>query len=731
MSSNATASTSSKAVNTTSQPGNLAHSQAGTANVEAPAQKRVGNSGSFGAGLTTRSSHQPRNSQALRKQNKIKRARLVDDDTLAESAAMTSIHSRKGQQSITHLMNFSLPPRPYFHQQNRFSQSRHQRVYHAIDKARYVHANFRFIVKPDREYHTQAVDADVYLEWDSVIQVLASAETQLTNCPICLSNPVASRMAKCGHIFCLSCLMRYMHSTDDSQPLPEKRARWKKCPICEDSIYISETRPVRWFVSQGTSMLREGGDVLLKLLVRDLGSTLALPRDAGERLGIGGDIPWYHTAEVMDYARFMKGGEEYMISQYDEEVRALEIQEREDELMYGDDTSFVRKAIYAINEAKQRLKGIGNPPDEPTPASERKPPREPVVFETTEHVPDMYSLGQLSQSTSESSSGRSSHANQARDRTPITGASSVSAQEHLPECLAQLHLSNHSVTSPDPHAPKSTPSNAHVGSYYFYNAPPNFFLSPLDIRILKAAFGSFSSFPSTILPRVEHISTGHIIDNDFRKRAKYLAHLPYGCEVNFLECNWTDIIGPAVLSQFSSDIGRRQKKRREKEAREERDRLRAEKEEEDKRWAAARRKRPGFVEKSISESDFQPLAHPDSGFGGSLPDSEPIATTPPWGGGRTHSSFATLGTPGTSPEGPKTVWGTAAVPPSSPPLVAAAPDPSVPDDGWLQGWENDLLDNDDAVTMVESKARGSNAGKQKKKHKKITLMSTSNARRGA
>lgn len=94
---------------------------------------------------------------------------------------------------------------------------------------RYIHANYRFIVNPKGDYRAQGVDADVHLDWSNVLQILVSAQSQSTNCPICLSTPVAPRMAKCGHIFCLPCLIRYMHSSDDTNPTPEKKARWKKC----------------------------------------------------------------------------------------------------------------------------------------------------------------------------------------------------------------------------------------------------------------------------------------------------------------------------------------------------------------------------------------------------------------------------------------------------------------------------------------------------------------------
>ena len=225
------------------------------------------------------------------------------------------------------------------------------------------------------------MDADVLLDWSLVLQILVSAQSQSTNCPICLSTPVAPRMAKCGHVFCLPCLIRYMHSTDDTNPVPEKKARWKKCPICWDSVYISETRSVRWFVGQEGEPPREGEDVVLRLLSRRASSTLALPRDGAEALEKADDIPWYFAAEVMDYARVMKGSEDYMRKQYNYEISELRRQEREDELMFGEEATWTKKAVTMILEAQDKLSGIGNPPcalDEPV---EKKSKRMPTNFQ--------------------------------------------------------------------------------------------------------------------------------------------------------------------------------------------------------------------------------------------------------------------------------------------------------------------------------------------------------------
>lgn len=661
--------------------------------------------------------------------------------------AMRPLNSRKGQTNITHLMNFSLPPRPQNSSHHPYGGSRNYRRhptwglgsgYHAVDKARYVHANYRFIVDPRGDYHAQSVDADVHLDWNNVLQILVSAQSQLASCPICLGTPVAPRMAKCGHIFCLPCLIRYMHSEDEGKP-PEKRARSKKCPVCWDTVYMTETRPVRWYIGQESEPPREGGDVVLRLVMRSSNSTLALPRDGADTLSKDEDIPWHHAAEVMDYARVIRGGEDYMLGQFDNEVQELERQEKEDELMFGEDNvEWVRKAVRAIREAKEKVKGIGNPPEIPVKPAELKPKRPPIAFhDDNVVVPDMYHVQNaaksgtsitLIQHVDTTASGPvNGQASSTTDSSDINGTKGQNTSNSNPQkvdgtlgpTLAELRARQH-------HDSSHTPSE-----YYFYQALLHYYLSPLDIRILKAAFGSFASFPATILPRVERISTGHIVDDDLRKRTKYLAHLPYGCEVGFLECDWTDTVAPEILERFKPEIERRRKKNQDKEAREEKARLKAEKEEH-AQFTSARKKRPT---EQFAADDFIPLASGSATEGASSAEGDSASTSPPWPS-RRGQGFTTLASPSSSPSGGRTVWGTAAIPPTSPVLQATAQEHDPNDDGWLQGWEKDLLQEEEmvaqaqALSLGEGEASKKAAGGKKKKTKKITLMST-NVRRGA
>lgn len=505
---------------------------------------------------------------------------------------------------------------------------------------------------------------------------------------------------------------------------------------------------MRWFSGQEGERPQEGADVVLRLIMRRPGSTLALPRDGAESLAKAEDIPWYFAAEVMDYARIMKGSEDYMAEQYEEEIKELQRQEKEDELMFGEETQWTTKAVASILEAKGRVKGVGNPPTAPNQPNERKTRRTQldnagsVAALNVDLIQQRVIPGQSLARSPGSSSSESSmdqtpagpSANPSVDR--VSRATADVESEKVATALSlPLALRSDWISLPQvPEKPSS--SSRQIQSdppFYFYEALLDYYLTPLDIRILKRAFGDFASFPTTVLPRVERVSTGHIIDDELRKRARYLSHLPHGCEVGFLECDWTDVVTPEVLEGFRGEIERRRKRNRDKEVREEKERMRAEKEEDDKRWAIARRRRPTPSQNVIFESDFQPLSETSAAAF--------AASSPPWSSTRTQegSAFASLASPSTSPVASKTVWGTRMTVSTSPNIPAIS-DEQEPweNDGWLQDWERDLLQEEDVITQVEASTLdggSSNQGEtalngKKKKGKKITLMST-NARRGA
>jgi hypothetical protein len=453
-----------------------------------------------------------------------------------------------------------------------------------------------------------------------------------------------------------------------------------------------------------------------------------MPRESAETIPKGEHVPWYFAAEVMDYARVMKGSEEYMMQQYDEALEAVGQLQKEDELMFGEDAEWTGRAIRMLNEAKDKVEGIGNPPEqpkkpEPDQQQTPKPERPPIQFnEDDDNVPQMYLHKH------EATASTANIAEQTNIQIPAAEDAPTDHGNAIPRTLHEMRQRQFEKPQPS--------------EYLFYHGLLHFYLSPLDIRILRAAFGSYYSFPSSILPRVERVSTGHIVDDELRKRVKYLAHLPYGCEVGFLECDWTDLVPPNVLAEFKPMLERRRKRHDEKDAREEKERIRIEKAEE-RELAAIRRKRPSIPNDFFSAESL-PVLSSGAEHINSVPIDGSVAASPPWPN-RTTSGFTSLASPSTSPTLHRTVWGTTAVAPTSPEIHATLPrDDQVPhetDDGWLQGWERDLLDQqkeqlaaDIGGVSLESEAQtklSGGGGKKSKKNKKITLMSTATSRRGA
>ncbi|BGP14218.1 hypothetical protein JCM10213_005890 [Rhodosporidiobolus nylandii] len=127
-----------------------------------------------------------------------------------------------------------------------------------FDRSRYVHT-FRFVVRPDGDYAPHLHDPDVHLDWPDILQVILpvsnssggarvdqAKEGGKPACPICLSEPTAARMTKCGHVFCYPCILHYL-------ALAEPGIKFRKCPVCHDSIYAKELKSVKWLDASSSS----------------------------------------------------------------------------------------------------------------------------------------------------------------------------------------------------------------------------------------------------------------------------------------------------------------------------------------------------------------------------------------------------------------------------------------------------------------------------------------------
>jgi hypothetical protein len=97
----------------------------------------------------------------------------------------------------------------------------------------FVFFSCQFVVQTGSfDYSVHFADPDLTIDWLRVEQVRLHS-MQTLKCPICLSEPQAGKITRCGHVYCWSCLLHYLALSDKP---------WRKCPVCSESIYKEDIR---------------------------------------------------------------------------------------------------------------------------------------------------------------------------------------------------------------------------------------------------------------------------------------------------------------------------------------------------------------------------------------------------------------------------------------------------------------------------------------------------------
>ncbi|RXM96250.1 RING finger protein 10 [Acipenser ruthenus] len=111
--------------------------------------------------------------------------------------------------------------------------------------------------------------------------------------------------------------------------------------------------------------------------------------------------------------------------------------------------------------------------------------------------------------------------------------------------------------------------------YYFYQADDGqqMFLHPINVRCLMREYGSLERSPEKISATVVEIE-GHSVNEEVRRRHRYLSHLPLTCEFSICELALQPpLLSKETLDAFADDLEKR-RHFRQKKAREERRRER-------------------------------------------------------------------------------------------------------------------------------------------------------------
>lgn len=536
------------------------------------------------------------------------------------------------KQNYNHLLNFQYSPRgpapnSRGHYNNRGSRGKANHYYAPIrkhyNKSHYLQANCQFIVKSLGDYSIHANDPDTLVDWELIEQVhLKTSGTDLTSCPICLFPPTAAKISRCGHVFCWPCILHYLALSDDS---------YRKCPICDQSIYKADLKSV---VAVPQNNFSTGSTIQMKLMKRERNSLFAVP--ATDQ--VLDDFPAVNKPGVdRSFVKLLKATSR----QVKDNILARERRELEkqwEEEKNQPESCFIQEALTFLQSREvEALVTLDNDIE-----------KQQEVNEKVDDLPEIQSLKiscmqkavdpfddeheNLDDLITLDAPAIKETSNRSRPRN-VSGSSDNSSEgdiEHSDDngvTAADLDISTVQTatieTSSGPQEPRQV--------FYFYQSSDGqpIFLHALNVQMLVRQFGSLENCPETIEAEILEKETTTMTE-DLRDRLRYLRHLPVASTFDVAELNIVELVSKPTLQHFKDQIDVRQRRRARK-LRDERRRERKIQHEEARLMGF-----PGSMVRV--ESDYYSSTRTNS-------ESEPAEQYPAWGGSQDD-----LG-PGTGAEG--------------------------------------------------------------------------------
>ena len=415
-----------------------------------------------------------------------------------------------------------------------YSASRKNKTY--FNKEEYLQAKCKFVVigTPD-DYYVNTVDPDQLVDWEKVSLVYVPTN-ESPNCPVCLYPPTAARITKCGHIYCWSCILHYLHLEEDAKS-------WRKCPICHEAVHKKDLKPVKPFMQVKFDRL---DSISMRLMKRPKTSIFAVPKNETEEQPKF-EFPIWLGDAYDGNSKIMLATREVIIKQLlMKEREELNSQLQRDTVEENGEATFITMALNILDEEIKTLsayEGISIPKD--------------LLFkyqadDGINHVDESMSLSNLLSRTSMSDCGGAEAAfSDEEDEeldSQILEPLELNRDRLISECSTVSNdTSSHEdqcdiVRSPTFPGEKKTKND----SYHFYQAEDgqNIYMHSINARTLIEEYGALDDGPLKV--------QGQIIDFDYytmtkelRKRFRYLSHLPLSTE--FMICEL--ILKPPLLSK--------------------------------------------------------------------------------------------------------------------------------------------------------------------------------------
>jgi len=439
-------------------------------------------------------------------------------------------------------------------------------------------------------------------------------------------------------VFCFPCILHLLGTTEN---------KWVRCPVCFDSVNEKHLKAVKWldepsFIDEAEEIVVEssssaaarepdtfhpGSTLRMRLMQRPQITTLALPRSATwpSDLMPPHQAPFHFLPDVFEFAKFMLATPDQLTANLSRDLEEVAAERRvllslEDEL-----------ALVFVDIAEEKLRHQLAK----AAALESEPLKEAI--EKVALTQQKLEQDKLRRATSRWEENASDH------------------QEDIPEAFLSSQGGLHSSPQTPGRNPRQrrnvNPPPPSTQTYYYYQAASGLpiFLHPLDIKILLSHFNSYPAFPDDITVRVEAHSEGTVND-DLRKRWKYLAHFPEGADVVFIEADLEGVVGAGGLTNFEGALKQRRARRKEKGKKDDKAKARAEEREKEKLTRTLGHNTPtsqAYVESPVSLADFP------SGPEESVVSSPPVNAPTPSGAWGNRSFASALHSPATSNQRPR------------------------------------------------------------------------------
>ncbi|XP_053360165.1 RING finger protein 10 [Clarias gariepinus] len=447
--------------------------------------------------------------------------------------------------SLNHLLNFTFEPRgshvgsvgdshSCWGRRNKWGHK-----HKPFNKELFLQANCQFVVMDDQDYQAHFSDPDTLVSWDCVQQVRIYSH-EVPSCPICLYPPVAAHMTRCGHIYCWPCMLHYLS-------LSEKT--WSKCPICYEAVHSADLKSV---VAMETRQYVPGDVITMRLMRREKGVLVALPSSQWVKVE---EPIRFGDVRLSSYSKLLLASQDQVLGLLAEERAALQAQLKQEQ----DDPQacFIQSALLQLQEREDGLLKR-NVPDKRSCGVESADMMKLSLTDSS--VPEVV-VNKLTSSKPvlQYASAFDDEIQETSDEVPevVPEQEVTEVAEDVLDGPREETLSNEAGAQPN---------SQHGPYYYFYQAEDGqqMFLHPVNVRCLQREYGSLENSPQSISATVVEIE-GHTVNEDVRRRHRYLSHLPLTCEFGICELNLQPpVLSKETLDSFSDDLERRRRARQKK-----------------------------------------------------------------------------------------------------------------------------------------------------------------------